>query len=181
MVWRHHHFSGHYRIDSAFRRLWRNFAPVGEVSIARKHRGAGRHSLCTRDVRLSRILTQNATPRCRTPNCNAIFQVYSFATKKNLHVFCYRCSTLPLSVRRSEEPFIRLGIAIIVLVPLSFSLPVLAETPLPALGVENNPLWLRYPAISPDGKTIAFSFRGHIFTVPAAGGLAVRSDCRAGA
>ena len=38
--------------------------------------------------------------------------------------------------------------------------------------METNPLWLRYPAISPDGKTIAFSFRGHIFTVPATGGLA---------
>jgi tricorn protease len=74
------------------------------------------------------------------------------------------------AIRRA---LIRLGIAIIVLVPLSCSLPVLAETPIPALGVENNPLWLRYPAISPDGKTIAFSFRGHIFRVPVAGGLAV--------
>jgi tricorn protease len=34
------------------------------------------------------------------------------------------------------------------------------------------PLWLRYPAISPDAKTIAFSFEGHIFVVPAAGGTA---------
>lgn len=34
------------------------------------------------------------------------------------------------------------------------------------------PLWLRYPAISPDGKTIAFIFRGHLFTVPSRGGLA---------
>lgn len=32
------------------------------------------------------------------------------------------------------------------------------------------PLWLRYPAISPDGQTIAFSFQGDIYTVPAAGG-----------
>ena len=35
-----------------------------------------------------------------------------------------------------------------------------------------QPLWLRYPAISPDGKTIAFSFEGHIFVVPAGGGTA---------
>src|SRR5580700_1770227 len=71
-----------------------------------------------------------------------------------------------------RKTFVRLGIAKTVLILLATSLPVLAETPFPALGVESNPLWLRYPAISPDGKTIAFSFRGHIFTVPVAGGLA---------
>ena len=32
------------------------------------------------------------------------------------------------------------------------------------------PLWLRYPAVSPDGQTIAFSYKGDIYTVPAAGG-----------
>ena len=32
--------------------------------------------------------------------------------------------------------------------------------------------WIRYPAISPDGKTIVFAFRGHLFTVPSAGGKA---------
>jgi tricorn protease len=41
-----------------------------------------------------------------------------------------------------------------------------------SLGPEMHPLWLRYPAISPNGTTIAFSFRGHLFTVPASGGLA---------
>lgn len=35
-----------------------------------------------------------------------------------------------------------------------------------------SPLWMRYPAISPDGKTVAFSYRGDIFTVPASGGEA---------
>src|SRR5580700_6943707 len=40
------------------------------------------------------------------------------------------------------------------------------------LGPDNAPLWMRYPAISPDGKTIAFSFEGHLFVVPSAGGLA---------
>jgi len=34
------------------------------------------------------------------------------------------------------------------------------------------PLWLRYPAISPDGKRIAFIFHGHLFTVPRSGGTA---------
>ncbi|MBV9732042.1 MAG: PD40 domain-containing protein, partial [Verrucomicrobia bacterium] len=40
------------------------------------------------------------------------------------------------------------------------------------LGPANAPLWMRYPAISPDGKTIAFSFEGHLFIVPSSGGLA---------
>ncbi len=38
---------------------------------------------------------------------------------------------------------------------------------------QNTPLWLRYPAISPDGHTIAFSFMGDIYTVPAGGGKAI--------
>lgn len=32
--------------------------------------------------------------------------------------------------------------------------------------------WLRFPAISPDGSTIAFSHHGDIYTVPASGGVA---------
>ena len=32
--------------------------------------------------------------------------------------------------------------------------------------------WMRYPALSPDGTQIAFSFKGDIFTVPANGGRA---------
>jgi len=35
-----------------------------------------------------------------------------------------------------------------------------------------QPLWMRYPAISPDGNTIAFSYKGDIFAVPATGGTA---------
>jgi tricorn protease len=34
-------------------------------------------------------------------------------------------------------------------------------------------MWLRHPAISPDGSAIAFSYRGDIWVVPAAGGIAV--------
>lgn len=37
---------------------------------------------------------------------------------------------------------------------------------------QENPLWMRYPAISPDGKTIAFTYKGDIYTVPSAGGKA---------
>lgn len=35
-----------------------------------------------------------------------------------------------------------------------------------------RPLWMRSPAISPDGKTIAFTLRGRIYTVDSAGGEA---------
>ena len=38
---------------------------------------------------------------------------------------------------------------------------------------QENPLWMRYPAISPDGKTIAFSYKGDIYKVPASGGVAI--------
>ena len=44
---------------------------------------------------------------------------------------------------------------------------------LPLLSARGQaPLWLRYPAISPDGRTIAFSYKGDIYSVPAAGGTA---------
>ncbi|MDD5563064.1 MAG: hypothetical protein PHQ91_05080, partial [Thermoanaerobaculaceae bacterium] len=33
-------------------------------------------------------------------------------------------------------------------------------------------LWLRYPAISPDGQTIAFAYKGNLWKVPTAGGTA---------
>ena len=36
----------------------------------------------------------------------------------------------------------------------------------------NRPLWLRYPAVSPDGKQIAFTYGGQIWVVPATGGRA---------
>ena len=35
---------------------------------------------------------------------------------------------------------------------------------------QSNPLWLRYPAISPDGETILFTYKGDIYTVPSSGG-----------
>jgi len=41
-----------------------------------------------------------------------------------------------------------------------------------SLQATNNPLWLRYPSISPDGSQIAFCYKGDIFTVPVAGGEA---------
>jgi len=38
---------------------------------------------------------------------------------------------------------------------------------------QQTPLWLRYPALSPDGKTIVFSYKGDLYKVPSAGGDAV--------
>src|ERR1044072_1179473 len=38
---------------------------------------------------------------------------------------------------------------------------------------QDNPLWLRYPAISPDGQTLLFEYKGDIWSVPSAGGNAV--------
>ncbi|MEO0528479.1 MAG: peptidase S41, partial [Bacteroidota bacterium] len=41
------------------------------------------------------------------------------------------------------------------------------------LQAQENPLWLRYPAISPDGSAILFNYQGDIYKVPAKGGKAV--------
>lgn len=39
---------------------------------------------------------------------------------------------------------------------------------------QTNPLWMRYPSISPNGKTIAFNYMGDIYKVDAKGGEAIR-------
>ena len=39
---------------------------------------------------------------------------------------------------------------------------------------QENPLWMRHNAISPDGSVIAFSYKGDIFTVPVSGGKATQ-------
>lgn len=38
---------------------------------------------------------------------------------------------------------------------------------------QDTPLWLRYPAISPDGQTILFSYKGDIYSVSSSGGNAI--------
>ena len=48
---------------------------------------------------------------------------------------------------------------------------VAAALPLLAIGAE-APLWLRHSAISPDGSTVLFTYKGDIYSVPSAGGRA---------
>ena len=45
---------------------------------------------------------------------------------------------------------------------------LLSASTMTALAQEpsEGPLWMRYSAISPDGSTIAFAYKGDIFTVP---------------
>lgn len=43
-----------------------------------------------------------------------------------------------------------------------------------AQGVYDNPTWMRYPQLSPNGEKIAFAFQGDIYTVPVSGGQATR-------
>ncbi|MCC6348209.1 MAG: PD40 domain-containing protein [Candidatus Eisenbacteria bacterium] len=43
--------------------------------------------------------------------------------------------------------------------------------PAPAVAVERG-LWMRYPSISPDGHSIAFSYKGNLWKVAATGGIA---------
>ena len=43
----------------------------------------------------------------------------------------------------------------------------------PKLFAQQDALWLRYPAISPDGKTIVFGYKGDLYRVDAAGGTAI--------
>ena len=40
------------------------------------------------------------------------------------------------------------------------------------LSAQERPLWMRFCAISPDGQSIAFSYKGDLYTVPATGGTA---------
>ena len=57
-----------------------------------------------------------------------------------------------------------------------FSIPLFAQSEGRAGSADlqdpNHPMWMRYPAISPDGSTIAFEYQGDIYTVPSMGGRA---------
>lgn len=42
-----------------------------------------------------------------------------------------------------------------------------------SIAMGESPIWVRYPAIAPDGETLSFTYRGRIYVVDAEGGLAV--------
>ena len=50
---------------------------------------------------------------------------------------------------------------------------VLAVSAAMQVTAQNNPLWLRYPSISPDGRSIVFSYKGDLYKVASSGGDAV--------
>jgi tricorn protease len=50
---------------------------------------------------------------------------------------------------------------------------LLAGMAMTKLDAQENPLWMRYPAISPDGQTILFSYKGDIYSVSSKGGTAM--------
>lgn len=56
----------------------------------------------------------------------------------------------------------------------SLALLAMAAASVASAQVATNVDLPRYPSISPDGRTLAFTWRGDLFTVPAAGGLADR-------
>ena len=58
---------------------------------------------------------------------------------------------------------------------ISRKLAVMAALLVAIVGTaQTNPLWMRFCAISPDGSTIAFSYKGDLFTVPVQGGTALQ-------
>src|SRR5688500_9044297 len=54
---------------------------------------------------------------------------------------------------------------------ISFSLVMFSF--IGAVSTQEAPQWLRYPALSPDGATVLFEYKGDIWSVAAAGGSGV--------
>ncbi len=56
---------------------------------------------------------------------------------------------------------------------LAASLLCLLAASAPSATAQTGPGWLRYPSISPDGKTIVFTYKGDLYRVAATGGTAI--------
>ncbi len=57
---------------------------------------------------------------------------------------------------------------------LAIAASLLLTAGISAAADDGRPLWLRHPALSPDGQTIVFSYHGDLWRVPRLGGDAVR-------
>lgn len=76
-------------------------------------------------------------------------------------------------VRKALAPFVLIALAGLALAFAASVPPSISMGPLAEETADNVPTWLRYPAISPDGKAIVFVYKGDLFRVPSDGGVAV--------
>ena len=58
------------------------------------------------------------------------------------------------------------------LLMMKTTLTIVALALATSVSAQENPLWMRHCAISPDGSTVAFTYKGDIYSVPATGGTA---------
>jgi len=83
----------------------------------------------------------------------------------------------PKAIAIASAPFAVLVIFAAIAAALATPLAAQAQPADPAASAapaaQNVPSWLRYPAISPDGQTIVFAYKGDLYRVPSDGGAAV--------
>lgn len=60
------------------------------------------------------------------------------------------------------------------LASLLYTMPALSASLFPQANELNAPKWARYPAISPDGQQIVFTYKGDLYKVATSGGAATR-------